>query len=106
MSAAETQEKLKEVITKIVSAFHPERIILFGSHAWGTPGPDSDVDLFIIKETDDVRRTAREIDGLLFPRLFPIDLIVSTQKQVEKRKEAGDFFINDILSKGKVVYAR
>ncbi len=106
MSAAETQEKLKEVITKIVSAFHPERIILFGSHAWGTPGPDSDVELLISKETDDVRRTAREIDGLLFPRLFPIDLIVSTQKQVEKRKEAGDFFINDILSKGKVVYAR
>jgi predicted nucleotidyltransferase len=94
------------LVNKIVEKFQPEKIVLFGSYAWGTPGPDSDVDLLIIKETDNSRWTAREIDGYLFPRPFPIDLIVYTSQQVEKRKEAGDFFITDILARGKVLYAR
>lgn len=100
------QKRLKEVVDAIVRRFHPEKIILFGSYAWGTPGPDSDVDLLIIKDTENSRQTAREIDGFLFPRLFPMDVLVYTAQQVEKRKEDGDFFINDILSKGRVVYVR
>ena len=106
MTAKVRQKKLKELIDRIAQKFHPEKIILFGSYAWGSPGPDSDVDLLVIKETDNTRQTAREIDGYLFPRPFPIDLIVYTAQQVKKRKESGDFFINDILTKGKTVYAR
>jgi predicted nucleotidyltransferase len=100
------QNKIKEVVDTIVRRFQPEKIILFGSYAWGTPGPDSDVDLLIIKDTENTRQTAREIDGYLFPRQFPMDVIVYTVQQVEKRKEGGDFFINNILSRGRVVYAR
>ncbi len=106
MDRTATEEKIQEVTQKIVKEFQPEKIILFGSWAWGKPGPDSDVDLFIIKNTENTRVLAREIDGALFPRLFPLDLIVYEPKQVEKRKKMGDFFINDILTKGKVLYAR
>jgi len=101
-----TPDKIKEVSKKIAKEFHPEKIILFGSWAWGNPGPDSDVDLFIIKSTEDTRKTAREIDGWLFPRPFPLDLVVYTSEQVEKRKNSGDFFINDILDKGTLLYAK
>lgn len=99
-------QKIKKVVDKIVQEFQPEKIILFGSWAWGKPDKDSDVDLFIIKETENTRQTAREIDGSIFPRPFPMDLIVYTPKQVEKRKNMRDFFIRDILKKGKVLYAK
>lgn len=99
-------EKLKEVTDKIVKEFNPEKIILFGSYAWGEPTEDSDVDLFVIKKTENTRETARKIDGLIFPRPFPIDLIVYDPERVEYWKNRGDFFIKDILAKGKILYAR
>lgn len=105
MSAKALQKNIKAITDKIVSEFHPEKIILFGSHAWGKPGPDSDVDLLIIKKTDDTRRTAREIDGALFPRPFALDLIVYDPEQIGTRQEAGDAWLNDILVKGKILYA-
>lgn len=100
------EKKIREIVDAIASKHRPEKIILFGSWAWGEPGPDSDVDLFIIKDTENTRKLAREIDGSIFPRPFPIDLIVYKSDQVKKRQVAGDFFINDILNKGKVLYAR
>ncbi len=99
------EEIIRKVAQRIAAEFHPDRIILFGSWAWGKPGPDSDVDLFIIKETEDTRRFAMEIDGFVFPRPFPIDIIVYRPGQVAKREEEGDFFIAEILEKGKVLYA-
>ncbi len=96
-------EKLKE---NIIKKYKPEKIILFGSYAWGKPGPDSDVDLFVIKETENTRETAREIDGSIFPRPFPLDLIVYTAGQVDRRRKIGDPFIINILTKGKVLYAK
>lgn len=100
------EKKIQEVTRKIVERFGPERIILFGSWAWGKPNPDSDVDLFIVKETENTRELAREIDGSLFPRPFPIDLIVYRPDQLEKRRQMGDFFITEVLTKGKVLHAR
>lgn len=99
------EAKIREVAQKIAAEFYPDKIILFGSWAWGSPGPDSDVDLFIIKETEDTRKCAMEIDGFVFPRPFPIDIIVYKPSQVAKREEEGDFFINEIIEKGRVLYA-
>jgi len=101
-----TQQKIKEVTEKIIKEYNPEKIILFGSHAWGKPHRDSDVDLLVIKETRNSLRLSRDIDGALFPRLFPLDLLVFTPRQVRERESMGDFFIQDILSKGKVLYAK
>lgn len=106
MDRTVTEQKIKEVVNKIVKEYQPEKIILFGSWAWGEPGPDSDVDLFIVKRTDrSTREVAREIDGSIFPRPFPIDFIVYTPEQVEKWREV-DFFIRNIFTKGKVLYAQ
>ena len=99
------QKNIKTVVDKIAREFHPDKIILFGSYAWGEPGPDSDVDLLIIKKTVDTRRTAREIDKTLFPRPFSLDLIVYDPEQVARRRAAGDDWINQVLMKGKVLYA-
>lgn len=98
--------QIKKAARRIAKEYNPEKIILFGSYAWGKPHKDSDVDLFIVKETDNIRECAREIDGSIFPRIFPIDLIVYTPEQVEKRKKIGDFFVKDILKKGRVLYAK
>lgn len=106
MDAKIIGEKIKEVSQKIAKEFKPEKIILFGSWAWGEPSPDSDVDLFVIKEAEDHRQLAREIDNFVFPRPFPLDLVVCGPKQVEQRRRRGDFFINDVLTKGKVLYAQ
>lgn len=99
------EKKIEEVAQRIAAEFNPDKIILFGSWAWGKPGPDSDVDLFIIKETEDSRKFAMEIDGFVFPRPFPLDIIVYRPGQVARREEEGDFFISEILKKGRVLYA-
>jgi predicted nucleotidyltransferase len=104
VSKKEIDQKIKEVSQKVASEFKPKKIILFGSYAWGKPHRDSDIDLLIVKNTKDTRKLAREIDGSIFPRSFPIDVIVYEPKQIEERLRLGDFFISSIISKGKVLY--
>lgn len=106
MNRKSTEKKIQEVVQKIIRDFQPDKIFLFGSWAWGDPTPDSDVDLFIVKETENTRQLAREIDSSIFPRPFPIDIIVDRPEDVERRKEMNDFFILNILTKGKILYAR
>lgn len=106
MTTQEIRQEIKEIASKIAHQFEPERIILFGSHAWGEPNEDSDVDLFVIKETADTRQLATEIDGSLFPRLVPLDLIVYRPEQFKRRLEAGDMFVKDVAENGRVLYER
>ncbi|RJQ30784.1 nucleotidyltransferase domain-containing protein [Candidatus Parcubacteria bacterium] len=97
-------EEIKKIAEQIAKKYEPQKIILFGSYAWGNPGPDSDIDLLVIKETKDTRQMAREVDRLIFPRRFSLDLIVYTPDQVGRRMKLNDFFIKNILTKGKVLY--
>lgn len=106
MESEITNQKIAEVSAKIAREYQPEKIILFGSYAWGTPNENSDVDLFVIKKTDNARKTAMEIDGSIFPRPFPLDLLVYTPESVERRKNIKDFFVTDILNNGKILYAK
>jgi len=101
-------ETLPAAIERIVSKLKPEKIILFGSYAYGNPTPDSDVDLLVIMKTK-----AKEIDrfvavsNLLYPRQFPVDILVKTPKEMEaETRKKGNFFMREILKKGKVLYAR
>jgi predicted nucleotidyltransferase len=101
-------ETLPGAIERIVSALKPEKIILFGSYAYGNPTPDSDVDLLVIMKT-----RAREIEryvavsNLLYPRQFPVDILVKTPKEMEtEARKKGNFFMQEILKKGKVLYER
>ncbi len=101
-------ETLPAAIERIVSKLKPEKIILFGSYAYGNPTPDSDVDLLVIMKTK-----AKEIDrfvavsNLLYPRQFPVDILVRTPQEMEaETRKKGNFFMREILKKGKVLYAR
>lgn len=105
MNRAVVEKKITAVAQLIAKEFTPEQIILFGSWAWGHPTPDSDVDFLIIKKTNDSRKLAAQIDGRVFPRPFPLDLMVYQPEQVDARKAAGDPFLLEILTKGRVLYA-
>jgi predicted nucleotidyltransferase len=99
---------LPKAIQRIVSELKPEKIILFGSYAYGNPTPDSDVDLLVIMNTRerDVDRYVA-VSNLLYPRQFPVDILVKTPKEIEvEKKKRGNYFLREILTKGKVLYER
>ncbi len=100
-------ETLPEAVQRIVQALQPEKIILFGSYAYGTPTPDSDVDLLVVMETA-APATERylAVCRLLRPRPFPVDILVKTPQEIEQSLKKGDFFIKEIVTRGKVLYER
>lgn len=103
-------ETLPKAIERIVAALKPEKIILFGSYAYGNPTHDSDVDLLVIMKTRKKRAERYvAVSQLLYPRQFPVDIIVKTPKEVEEAMKGGkdnSFFIREIIKKGKVLYDR
>jgi len=101
------RKEIAKLVDQIAREFKPQKIILFGSHAYGKPGKDSDVDLLIIMETDE--RPADRIVAIarLFrDRTVPMDFIVKTPKEIGERLEMGDFFIKRILEEGITLYER
>ncbi len=105
MDRALIQKKIKEITDKIIKKYEPEKIILFGSWAWGEPHEDSDFDFFIIKETDTPSlKRIEEVDRIFSRREFPMDFLVYTPDQVENRLKIGDLFVKDILTNGRVLY--
>jgi uncharacterized protein len=99
----ETQ-KIYELRDRIVQQFHPQKVILFGSYAYGTPTDDSDVDILVVMpfEGRGAYKSA-EIATMTNPH-FPADIIVRTPEQIKTRLDLGDFFIQEIIQKGKVLY--
>lgn len=107
MEKAAVAEKIQSVTRKIVREFKPEKIILFGSYAWGAPGPDSDVDLLVVKETSTPKRfRQRELRSKLFPPGMPLDILVYTPQEIEQRLAMGDLFVREVLQNGKKLYGR
>ncbi len=96
--------RIAELGRRIATQFHPDRIVLFGSHARGTAGADSDVDLLIILpfEGKPAAKSA-EIRVKLRPG-FPVDLVVRTPEKVRERLAMGDSFLREILETGTVLY--
>jgi predicted nucleotidyltransferase len=89
----------------IAEEFHPDKIVLFGSYAYGAPHEDSDVDLLVVMPTRNRHDQAvRILWRLAAP--FPIDLLVRTPKDVKWRLEEGESFLTTILSLGKVLYEK
>ena len=89
---------------EIVRACRPERIILFGSYAYGRPRPDSDVDLLVILPfRGHPARKAAEILEQVRPRLG-VDLLVRTPRQMRQRLAWNDFFLREIVEHGEVLY--
>lgn len=101
-------KKLNPIVKKIVQEYQPDKIVLFGSYAWGNPTEDSDVDLFIVKKSAKRRiDRARELRAKLIGNKFPpMDLLIYTPEELDGRVAIEDFFIKDVLEKGKVLYAK
>jgi uncharacterized protein len=99
-----TGDRIQELSQQIVAQFSPERIILFGSHAYGEPTADSDVDLLVVMPFEgQAFRKAAEILNQISPT-FSVDLLVRTAEQLDERLELGDFFLREIVTRGKVLY--
>lgn len=89
----------------IADEFHPEKIILFGSYAYGTPNEDSDVDLLVVMPAYNQHNQAVRIRWRLAAP-FPLDLIVRTPKQMSWRLKEGESFLTSIVAQGKVLYEK
>ena len=101
------ESQLDFITRRIVEAFNPQKIILFGSHAYGQPTPDSDVDILIIMDSQE-RQTERtdKVSRLLRPRPFQMDILVRTPDEIRHRLNIGDHFIQEIIYQGKILYER
>ncbi len=102
------EEIIQDILEKLLTGYAPQKVILFGSYAYGTPRPDSDIDLLIIKETSErfIDRWVTVRRLLSDPRrTIPIETIVLTPQEVSERLEIGDQFLAEILGKGEVLYA-
>lgn len=98
------QKEIKSLIRQIRTKYRPEKMILYGSAAKGKANEDSDIDMLIIKKTK--RRFVDRISDVLklCDYNIPFEPIVYTPEEIKERIKLGDFFIIDILKKGKVLY--
>jgi len=100
---------LQEILERIVRGYTPERVIIFGSYAYGEPDEESDIDLLIIKKTEqrpierwtELKRMLRD-QG----RLISVSPLVYTPQEVEERLAMGDMFLEEVLERGKTLYER
>ena len=96
---------IQDIAGQIADLFKPQRIILFGSYAYGQPQPESDVELLVIMDTPlNETRQAVEILKAISYR-FGLDLLVYTPQRLQQRLDWGDPFLKEIVKRGKVLYA-
>ncbi|MBI1870691.1 MAG: nucleotidyltransferase domain-containing protein [Chlamydiae bacterium] len=107
MNQTLTPGGLQQIATRIVNGVNPQKVILFGSYAWGTPGPGSDIDILVILSTSLLRRERRRrISDLLRTRPVPIDIFVYTSEEIERATQVKGSFVTEILKRGKILYER
>lgn len=94
---------IRQYVRQVVEQFHPQRVILFGSHAYGQPDADSDVDLLVVmpakNELSQSIRIRQQTDAP-----FPMDLLVRTPEGLAKRLAWNDWFMKEVVEKGIVLY--
>ncbi|MDP1622988.1 MAG: nucleotidyltransferase domain-containing protein [Bacteroidales bacterium] len=101
-----SQHDLDIVVSRIIEFYNPEKVILFGSYANGSAHEGSDLDLLLVKQTNEhplnraagIRKAMRDI-------LLPMDILVYTPEEIAKDKERKFTFIHNVLKSGKVLYA-
>ncbi|MEI7983759.1 MAG: nucleotidyltransferase domain-containing protein [Bacteroidota bacterium] len=100
-------DKITEIVNRIAIGYNPDKIILFGSYASGEQSEDSDLDLFVIKNSDLPRpQRAFQVRKMLFGMMVPMDLIVYTPDEIEKSLGNKFSFVHEVMNTGKVLYER
>ena len=98
------RSKINNLANQIVSQFKPQKIILFGSYAYGTPTPDSDVDLMVVmphKGSPSIQ--AAKIRKKIHAG-FPMDIVVRSAAEIHRRLNMGDHFIKEVIEQGQPIY--
>jgi predicted nucleotidyltransferase len=99
-----SMKDIRAVARQIGREFRPQKVVLFGSHARGTAGEDSDVDFLIVMPVKGhPARKAAEIHFKIHPP-FATDILVRSPQIIRQRLRLGDWFLEDILREGKVLY--
>ncbi len=103
---AETKKILEQIKNRLIELYNPKYIYLFGSHAWGTPGKDSDIDLFIVVEKSNLSMPERTRLGYsaLWDIAIPLELIIYTEQELNEKKEHPSSLSHKIINKGIVLY--
>ena len=104
--AAYPQDIISELAERISSSMHPEKIYLFGSHAWGIPNASSDIDLLIIIGSSDKPpyQRAREVYRHLRGIRAPVEVVVRTNDEVERSRHVISSLTRRILDNGRLLY--
>lgn len=98
---------LEEINDRLIEAYAPDGIILFGSHAHGAAGGESDIDLLIIKDTDQRPIDRRvEVEKILIDRNVPLDIFVYTPREIRYLYSVGSPFVDEVMETGRVLYMR
>ncbi len=101
------RKTIRLIADKLKESYNPEKIILFGSYAWGLPDEDSDIDILVIKDTEETphRRNvnARKLVSSL-RRGYGLDILVITPEELKSRLNIGDKFLEEIISRGERLY--
>jgi uncharacterized protein len=100
-----TRAAIAKLARRIAEHFNPDRIILFGSYAYGKPHIDSDVDLLVIMPAKNMFNQAVKI-RLALDYDFPLDVMVRTPEYLQERLQMDDWFVHEVLSRGKVLYEK
>jgi predicted nucleotidyltransferase len=99
--------KIHDIVNRIAARFNPDKIILFGSYASGTPTNESDLDLLIVQDTDLPRhRRSFDIQKFLVGSMIPMDILVYTNEEYEKEKNEKFSFLNSAIKTSKILYER
>jgi len=98
-------DEIIDFVKEVAERFRTERIVLFGSYAYGTPNPDSDVDVLVIMSHRGPWHHQSARIRLAVSAPFPMDLLVRSSAEIVRRIKWNDFFLKEIVEKGLVLHA-
>jgi uncharacterized protein len=107
LELADLPDRVQEVVRKIVESYDPEKIIVFGSYARGDWTEDSDLDVLVVKETEE-RPFERigSVSGACWPRKLAMDIVVKTPDEIADELDRHELFTREIMREGVVVHDR
>lgn len=99
---------LPKAVERIAKTLNPVKIILFGSYAYGTPTPDSDVDLLVVWDKQNLKSKESDrhwaVSELLIPRPFPVDILTKTSEEIDHYLSRRNVFFREVMKRGTTLY--
>jgi predicted nucleotidyltransferase len=112
MQKTETNTIIKKIAQRIKNKLNPDKIILFGSYAYGNPRDTSDIDILIIKDLgeNEIRQhrilAKRYLRDIMLENDIDIDVIIDSWERIHERIRIGDLFMKEIIENGQVIYGK